>query len=66
MPFCMCFVFIHVFFFFLMLFIFRARVIFLIMAFSLIVKDDVSNILISDIVRIRTVPVPNTDTHNII
>ena len=50
----------HGFFVFLLLFIFWAHVIFF------IVKDDVSNILTSDIVRIRSVPLPNTDTQNVI
>ena len=36
------------------------------MVFSLIKKDGVSNILTSDIVRMRTVPLPNTDTQNVI
>ena len=56
----MCFVFYAWFFVFLLLFIFHAHVIFFIVVFSLIVKDGVSNILTSDIVRITTVP--NTDT----
>ena len=64
-PLCM-FCVLYMVFVFLLLFIFRAHVIFFIMVFSLIVKDGVSNILTSDIVRIRSVPLPNTDTQNII
>ena len=62
----MCFVFYAWFFVFRLLFIFRAHVIFFIMVFSLIVNDGVSNILTSDIVRIRIAPLPNTDTPNVI
>ena len=62
----MCFVFYAWFSVFVLLFIFRAHVIFFIVVFSLIVKDSVSNILTSDIVWIRSVPLPNTDTQNVI
>ena len=62
----MCSVFYAWFSAFVLLFIFRAHVIFCIMVFSLTVKDSVSNILTSDIVRIRSVPFPNTDIRNVI
>ena len=36
------------------------------MVFNVIVNEGVSNILTSDIDRIRTVPLPNTDTPNVL
>ena len=49
-----------------LLFILQAHVNLFIMVFSVIVNDDISNILLFYIVRIRTVPIPNTDTQNVL